>query len=449
MMASEPASPDRNGANGTGPIRPRYDLTARARTTVLDAKRYTKFVRHMKRALSLSAFAIIFSVLAFFFVQRAPRELALSYERLGNIENDLAMINPRLTVADAQGNPFVITAKEAVQDANNPKRVMLKTIEAEMNTPQGWANARAGHGAGLVDTGRHQHGGVLLAQVGEAQILADLDVAVNFDVGLLKQLHAAIDHGLLQLESGDAVNHQAAGAVVAVVDLDLIAQLAQLFRRRHAAGAGTDDADRLFALNLGCHRFHPALFPGGIGDVLLNGADGHRAVLGLLQHATAFAQSILRAYAPTDFGHVVGGRGDRVGLFQAAFCYQFEPVGNVVLHGAMHLAERNPALLAARGLVTGIRFGPLLVDLAEILAARLGFALGGRLLLEGQELQHVPLDGSLGRDVLRPGLCHGRGDSSKAVLAGAIPTMLAKTRIFVCAGHHSHATGGKPAESAI
>ncbi len=146
MMASEPASPDRNGANGTGPIRPRYDLTARARTTVLDAKRYTKFVRHMKRALSLSAFAIIFSVLAFFFVQRAPRELALSYERLGNIENDLAMINPRLTVADAQGNPFVITAKEAVQDANNPKRVMLKTIEAEMNTPQGWANARAGHG---------------------------------------------------------------------------------------------------------------------------------------------------------------------------------------------------------------------------------------------------------------------------------------------------------------
>jgi lipopolysaccharide export system protein LptC len=139
MMASEPVAPER----------PRYDWSARARSTVLDAKRYTRFVTRMKRALSLSAFAVIFAVLAFFVVQRAPRDFALTYERMGTIDNDLAMINPRLTGADSQGNPFVITAKEAVQDAKNPKRATLRAIEADMNTPRGWVNARAA--SGVVD----------------------------------------------------------------------------------------------------------------------------------------------------------------------------------------------------------------------------------------------------------------------------------------------------------
>ena len=139
MMASEPAAPQR----------PRYDWSVRARSTVLDARRYTLFVTRMKRALSISAAAVIFAVLAFFVVQRAPREFDLTFERMGTIDNDLAMINPRLTGADAKGNPFVITAKEAVQDAKNPKRATPKTIEADMNTPRGWVNARAA--SGVVD----------------------------------------------------------------------------------------------------------------------------------------------------------------------------------------------------------------------------------------------------------------------------------------------------------
>ncbi len=80
---------------------------------------------------------IIFAVLAFFFVQRQPRQLAMSYEKLGHVENDLAMVKPRLTVVDAKGNPFVITAKKAVQDAKNPKRATIETIEADHNTRQG------------------------------------------------------------------------------------------------------------------------------------------------------------------------------------------------------------------------------------------------------------------------------------------------------------------------
>ena len=100
---------------------------ARVRTTAVEALRYSRFVALMKRLLSLGASSsIIAAVLAFFFVQRMPRQLQMSYERLGRVNNDLAMVKPRLTGADGKGNPFVITADMAVQDAHNPKKASLQ-----------------------------------------------------------------------------------------------------------------------------------------------------------------------------------------------------------------------------------------------------------------------------------------------------------------------------------
>jgi lipopolysaccharide export system protein LptC len=139
---------------GQRPARSRYDWSARTRTTVFDANRYTKFVRRMKRILPISAFAVIFAVLAFFFVERAPRQLSFTHDGAGGGADDLAMINPRLTGVDEKGNPFVITAKQAVQDPKNARRITLTTIEADMNTEQGWVNARAGRG--VVDTSTRQ-----------------------------------------------------------------------------------------------------------------------------------------------------------------------------------------------------------------------------------------------------------------------------------------------------
>ncbi len=65
-------------------------------------------------------------------------------------KNDLAMIKPRLTGTDAKGNPFVITADAAVQDAKNPKRATLQKVEADLTLDKdGWINADAA--AGVVD----------------------------------------------------------------------------------------------------------------------------------------------------------------------------------------------------------------------------------------------------------------------------------------------------------
>jgi lipopolysaccharide export system protein LptC len=108
-----------------------YDWSARVRTTTMEALRYSRFVVLMKRVLMLGAFTIIAAVLAFFFVQRMPRQLQMSYERLGKVQNDLTMMKPRLAGTDSKGNPYVITADRAVQDAHNPKRAVLENLEAD------------------------------------------------------------------------------------------------------------------------------------------------------------------------------------------------------------------------------------------------------------------------------------------------------------------------------
>jgi len=131
-----------------------YDWSARVRTTAMEALRYSKFVALMKRLLALGAFLTIAAVLAFFFVQRLPRQLQMTYERLGRIENDLTMVKPRLAGADAKGNPFVITADSAIQDAHNPKKASLKNLEADLTVDKGnWLNARARSGMVDMDSG--------------------------------------------------------------------------------------------------------------------------------------------------------------------------------------------------------------------------------------------------------------------------------------------------------
>src|SRR5580704_3634349 len=125
----------------------RHDWSARARSTAMEDLRYTRFVAVMKRALPSAAFAVIAAVLAFFFVQRQPARLSMTYEKLGHIENDLAMIKPHLTGSDDKGNPFVITADAAIQDAKDPKRARLRKIEADLALDKnGWINADAAAG---------------------------------------------------------------------------------------------------------------------------------------------------------------------------------------------------------------------------------------------------------------------------------------------------------------
>ena len=146
---------DRDPATG-------YDWSARVRTTTMEALRYSRFVVLMKRILALGAFLIIAAVLAFFFVQRMPRKVEMSYEQLGRVQNDLTMMKPRLAGSDSKGNPYVITADRAVQDSRDAKKAVLQNIQADLTLDHAnWVNARARSGLVDMTTGQLElYGGI-------------------------------------------------------------------------------------------------------------------------------------------------------------------------------------------------------------------------------------------------------------------------------------------------
>jgi lipopolysaccharide export system protein LptC len=136
------------------PAKERRDWTARARGTAMDALRYSQFVALMKRALPISAAAVLAAVLVYSFIPRQPDQVKLTFESRGVFENDLSMIKPRLTGTDDDGNPFVVTAEIAIQDPKNVHRGRMKGIEADMTLDNGrWMNAIATEGTFNMDAG--------------------------------------------------------------------------------------------------------------------------------------------------------------------------------------------------------------------------------------------------------------------------------------------------------
>jgi hypothetical protein len=230
---------------------------------------------------------------------------------------------------------------------------------------------------------------MLGSQVGEAGVTANLEIRVEDDARVGQQLDPAADDVLFQLEAWNAIDQQAAHAVVTVIDMDVVALGAQFLGGGQTGGAGADDPDRLAILTGGRARLDPALLPRGVVDVFLDRTDGDGAVGRLLDHAIAFAQAILRADATADFREIVGGLADLVGLFQAAFGGQLQPIRDVVGNRAMHLAEGNAALRAAAGLFVGAFGGETGVDLVEVLATLPGGAFVGHRLRGVHEAQHL------------------------------------------------------------
>jgi lipopolysaccharide export system protein LptC len=141
-------------AQSAEPAKLRRDWTARARGTAMDALRYSQFVTLMKRALPIAAAAILAAVIVYSLLPRQAEKITITAERMGTIDNDLAMIKPRLTGTDNQGNPFVITAEVAVQDPKHVHRGRMKGIEADTTTQDGhWMNATASQGFFDMDSG--------------------------------------------------------------------------------------------------------------------------------------------------------------------------------------------------------------------------------------------------------------------------------------------------------
>ncbi len=260
--------------------------------------------------------------------------------------------------------------------------------EIQRRDDAGQAGARAADVARLVYAGGQQDRVMARAQLRERHVTAHLGVQVEHDAALLQQLPAAQHDVLFQLEAGDAVHHQAAHAVMPVINMHLVAAAAQLLGRRKPARARAHHANALRELLAGGDRLDPALGERVVGDEALDGTDGD-ALEAALDDAVALAQPVLRADAAADLGEVVGGRAHLVGLVQPAFRGQLQPVRNVVVQRAVDGTERHAALAAPAGLRLRQRDGEVAVDLVKIGHACRRIALVGLVLGHRRELQHA------------------------------------------------------------
>jgi lipopolysaccharide export system protein LptC len=127
--------------------RTQRDWTARTRDTAMNALRYSRFVSVMKRALPVAAALLIAAVIAYSLVPRQSDKMRLATQSIGTIDNDLAMLKPRLTGTDRKGHPFLITADSAKQEGASTHRATLKNVEADITIAKSrWLNATAAHG---------------------------------------------------------------------------------------------------------------------------------------------------------------------------------------------------------------------------------------------------------------------------------------------------------------
>ena len=92
---------------------------------------------------------------------------------------------------------------------------------------------------------------------------------------------------------------------------------------------------------------------------------------GLLDHAIAFAKTVLRADATADFRECIGGLAHLVGFLQAALGCQPQPIWNVVVKRAVRLAIGHTTLATAAGLLLRFGLGIFCVDLVEISRAEI------------------------------------------------------------------------------
>src|SRR5689334_21828310 len=98
----------------------------------------------MKRVLLVAAAALVLAVLAYTLQPHDTSHYQMTFERMGRIANDLTMVKPRLTGADNDGSPFVVTADTAVQDRHNIHRARLSNVQADLTAKDGaWYNVNA------------------------------------------------------------------------------------------------------------------------------------------------------------------------------------------------------------------------------------------------------------------------------------------------------------------
>ncbi len=152
----------------------------------------------MKRALLLAALALIAAVVAYSLQPREQNRVSMTFERMGKVANDLAMIKPRLRGTDASGNPFVVTADEAVQTGQNAHRARLTNVQADVTLKNNtWLSASAQSGLLDADAKTLKLSGAIAIYSDSGYELHTDSARVDLGKGIMRGDNAVTGHGPL------------------------------------------------------------------------------------------------------------------------------------------------------------------------------------------------------------------------------------------------------------
>ncbi len=175
--------------------RPQRDWSSRVRSDAHQTERYSRFVTLAKRGLLIAAGVLIAAVLVYSLQPRQREQLAMGFQRLGIVNNDLAMVKPRLTGVNEEGDPYVVTAERAIQDRANAKRAWLINVDADVTLKDGtWVGSTAPHG--LLDAAAQ-----MLVLTGAVAIYSDKGYEVHTTI-------ANVDMHSGMIEGNQAVSGQ-------------------------------------------------------------------------------------------------------------------------------------------------------------------------------------------------------------------------------------------------
>ncbi len=105
------------------------------------------FVRFMKFVLPLCAVGLVGVMAAWPQLTRRDAGFRISFSSVETQEMALVMNNPRFRGIDGKGQPFVVTADRAVQDADDAKQVTMDNVVADISLADGgWLSLTANTG---------------------------------------------------------------------------------------------------------------------------------------------------------------------------------------------------------------------------------------------------------------------------------------------------------------
>ena len=161
-----------------------WDASRRA-SAFAAARRHTRYVRLLRKALPASCLAVLVSVVV---LARAsiPEGLDFSMARTTISNGAVVMHQPRLTGYDKENRSYRVSAETASQKLTNPDEVDLTKVVAEVRAPdRGEIIMRAGGGSLVNGEGRLLlHGGVEVESADGYSIRLD-EVEVHFNEGRL------------------------------------------------------------------------------------------------------------------------------------------------------------------------------------------------------------------------------------------------------------------------